>query len=236
MILILFIQPALFVCLFGGVRSTPLNDSNSEVEITHHAISYKGYRLVRIFPSNDEDVDRLHTFLENNSYEGSGIDIWSEARSKNSPVDVLVSPTKMSDAMRFLNSTHIINSTILIDDVGDDIERKRAPEQRAKMKIHPKYSAMTPVQFFQDFQRLNDIHSFMDNLAQRYPDLLTVESIGKTFENREMRIFKISSKTDNEKNEKQHEKEETPSSKQTKRKPKFFLDAGIHAREWVAPR
>ena len=234
MTLILFIQSALFVCLFGGVRSTHLNDSNSEVEITHHPISYKGYRLVRIFPSNDEDIERLHTFLENNSYEGSGIDIWSEARTKNSPVDVLVSPTKISDAMKFLNqSTHIINSTILIDDVGDDIERKRAPEQRAKMKVHPKYSAMTSVQFFQDFQRLGDIHAFMDNLAQRYPDLLTVESIGKTFENREMRIFKISSTTDNEKSEKQ---QEPASPKQTKRKAKFFLDAGIHAREWVAPR
>lgn len=57
----------------------------------------------------------------------------------------------------------------------------------------------------------------MAQLAKDYPNVVTVETIGKSYENRDMNLVHISSGP------------RSPS------KPIIFVDAGIHAREWIAP-
>ncbi|RCN27768.1 hypothetical protein ANCCAN_26495, partial [Ancylostoma caninum] len=56
---------------------------------------------------------------------------------------------------------------------------------------------------------------FMQLLAKQHPDLVTLLNVSKTFEGRPMYGVKISSSY--------------------RFKPAIFVDAGIHAREWVAP-
>lgn len=87
--------------------------------------------------------------------------------------------------------------------------------------------------FFSDFQRLPSIHDYMDQLARLYPQLATIESIGKTFEKRDLRIIKISSTRSTSRAQKRFRS----SRKDSKSGPKkmVFIDAGIHAREWLAP-
>lgn len=85
-------------------------------------------------------------------------------------------------------------------------------------------SVLNPNEFFNDFRRLNVIYAFMDKLVQSFPRLASTESIGQTSEGREMRMLKITSSPGMRQGQQLHQS-----------KPIFWIDAGIHAREWVAP-
>ncbi|KAF6209147.1 hypothetical protein GE061_014891 [Apolygus lucorum] len=64
------------------------------------------------------------------------------------------------------------------------------------------------------YHRLADIQNYMDYLAKTFPSVASVGSAGKTIEGRDLRYLKISSGKKNAK--------------------KFWVDGGIHAREWAA--
>lgn len=71
--------------------------------------------------------------------------------------------------------------------------------------------------FFKQFRHLDTIYSWFDMLTETYPDLLTVEWIGQTYEGRDIRALRISGhKSDNE-------------SIRT-----VVITGGIHAREWIS--
>jgi len=69
---------------------------------------------------------------------------------------------------------------------------------------------------WQKYHRLNDIYEYLYYLENAYPDLAHVINIGKTVEGRDMLVLKIGTKRYSD-------------------KPAIFLEAGIHAREWIAP-
>ncbi|RWS15234.1 carboxypeptidase B-like protein [Dinothrombium tinctorium] len=69
--------------------------------------------------------------------------------------------------------------------------------------------------FFDDFQRLDEILKFIDELEADNKGLVSTKSIGKSFEARDLKIMKISNKND------------------TEIKPIVYIDAGTHAREWI---
>ncbi|XP_069669383.1 carboxypeptidase B-like [Periplaneta americana] len=69
---------------------------------------------------------------------------------------------------------------------------------------------------FNRYYRHNEINSYLKELASNYPDLVTLQSIGKSYEGRDLTTIKISSGG-------------------TSTKPAILIDAGIHAREWIAP-
>ncbi|KAL0871311.1 hypothetical protein ABMA27_005056 [Loxostege sticticalis] len=66
-----------------------------------------------------------------------------------------------------------------------------------------------------DYHTLDVIHNFLDDLEYDYPSICTAGSIGKSLEGRDLKMIKISNS-------------ETTNSC-------VWIDAGIHAREWIAP-
>ena len=66
-------------------------------------------------------------------------------------------------------------------------------------------------------QSFFQINAYLAELAQNYPDNVTLETIGQSYQKRDMIAIRISS---------------GPSDPP---KPAVFIDAGIHAREWIAP-
>lgn len=45
---------------------------------------------------------------------------------------------------------------------------------------------------FEHYHRMDDIHGYLDYLAQTYPKLVSTEEIGTSVENRPLKIIKIS--------------------------------------------
>lgn len=63
----------------------------------------------------------------------------------------------------------------------------------------------------------DEIDEYLAKLFDDHPDTVMVTSGGKSYEGRDIKVVKISNTNFNGK------------------KPKVFIDAGIHAREWIAP-
>jgi len=70
--------------------------------------------------------------------------------------------------------------------------------------------------FFQKFQRISVINSFIRDLANRFKPLVSIERIGSSFEGRDIILMRITSNSG-------------------ANKPIFFMDGGFHSREWLSP-
>ncbi|RWS25052.1 carboxypeptidase B-like protein, partial [Leptotrombidium deliense] len=93
-----------------------------------------------------------------------------------------------------------------------DNEKREIATRRSAMRSNKKFFRNTDI--FQSFPRLEEINTFLSSLVAKNPKIASLESIGQSFENRDMKIIKIRSSAD---------------------KPIIWIDAGIHAREWAAP-
>ncbi|KAJ9581600.1 hypothetical protein L9F63_023220, partial [Diploptera punctata] len=82
-----------------------------------------------------------------------------------------------------------------------------------KPPIIPKFSRSIA---FNKYYTHDEINTYLRQLASSYPSLATVESIGKSYEGRDLLMIKISSGGSGT-------------------RPAILIDAGIHAREWIAP-
>ncbi|XP_050352822.1 carboxypeptidase B-like [Nymphalis io] len=67
-----------------------------------------------------------------------------------------------------------------------------------------------------EYHSFSAIQEYIDNLAKRQPDLVKLQNLGTSYQGRRMKLVKIS-------------------SDHNAQNPIIFVDAGIHAREWVAP-
>ncbi|XP_014858608.1 PREDICTED: carboxypeptidase O isoform X1 [Poecilia mexicana] len=69
--------------------------------------------------------------------------------------------------------------------------------------------------YFQ-YHPMEEINSWMAQMAKEYPDVVTIVDYGKSYENRTISLMRIGLKTD-------------------AKKKAIWMDCGIHAREWIAP-
>ncbi|XP_038217345.1 carboxypeptidase B-like [Zerene cesonia] len=72
------------------------------------------------------------------------------------------------------------------------------------------------VEVYNKYARLAEIDAYMERLAREYPDIVKVVTAGLSFEGRPMKYLKISTTNFEDPN-----------------KPIYFMDAAMHAREWV---
>jgi len=120
----------------------------------------------------------------------------------------MVPPSAQSTFIRTLNEEGIKHE-VMIEDVQSLINLERAQSGKGK-KVSADHD-MT----WTDYHSLEDMYSFLDYLEATY-DFVTTQSVGKSYEGRDMRLAKIC-------------KGECGS------KPAVWIDGGIHAREWISP-
>lgn len=72
--------------------------------------------------------------------------------------------------------------------------------------------------FFRDYQPLQVMHSWMSFVQSLYPEIVSIVTIGKTYEGREIKAFRIG-----QKNRNYHIPRKT-----------IFINGGSHAREWIS--
>lgn len=65
----------------------------------------------------------------------------------------------------------------------------------------------------EQYNRLEDIYQHLDELAEAFPEKVTVHEVGGTYEGRLIKAIKISTSESN---------------------PAIFIEANIHAREWIS--
>ncbi|XP_047992762.1 uncharacterized protein LOC125231359 [Leguminivora glycinivorella] len=89
-----------------------------------------------------------------------------------------------------------------------DWEKDRTSEVTKEPEITPNLD-------WQEYHRLSTIHKFLDDMQDNHPSICTTGVIGSSLENRELKVLKVSNSNVGNSS--------------------VWIDAGIHAREWIAP-
>ncbi|XP_027060036.1 carboxypeptidase A2-like [Pocillopora damicornis] len=133
------------------------------------------------------------------------VDFWTHPSHVGAAVDIRVSALQYPRLAKLLESNGII-FTILIPDVQDLLESENPPPARsARAYDYGRYNRLTPM--------VDELRS----LVSSHPNLASlVEEFGTSYEKRTIYAVKISSNPN--------------AGRKT-----FFINCGIHAREWITP-
>ncbi|XP_064645163.1 carboxypeptidase B-like [Lineus longissimus] len=169
--------------------------------------TYGGYQVFRLKPGNQKGLDLLVDWFKN---ERDGIDFWRPPKSLEDSVDIQVEPDFLDTVKKELASANI-KVKLLFGDLGKTIEKERQENSK-------QWKSGLSTFKYQAYHRLTEIQTWLDDIAATCPSNLNcdVTSIGKTYEQREMKMIRIG---------------EVGLSN----KPAIWIDCGIHAREWISP-
>uniref|UniRef100_A0A0N5AUE8 Peptidase_M14 domain-containing protein n=1 Tax=Syphacia muris TaxID=451379 RepID=A0A0N5AUE8_9BILA len=146
------------------------------------------------------------------------IDVWAEPSRFRNYADVMVAPELLPVFLSVLKGQGIRDFQVLNNDLQRNIDKQNAELQRATLlRARRDTDGLDPLQSFNlsVYHRYQQIVDHLRNLSWQYPELARVQNITKTFEGRDLVGIKI--------------------GRARSLKPAIFIDAGIHAREWIAP-
>ncbi|CAF4908178.1 unnamed protein product [Rotaria sp. Silwood1] len=135
-------------------------------------------------------------------------------------IDVRVPPEATDGFADFLTSDGVkIEYVVHIADIGAIIERQRI------LHSLPQSSSKGNDFAYDKYHTVEEIHAWVDQMVATYPEMATSFTVGKSYENRDMKGFKISSTKMATKRD----------GTKAASKKAVWWDGGIHAREWISP-
>lgn len=183
---------AVVVCIFGAHGSA----------VEGKKARYDYYRVIRVIPSNEQEL----AWLRDAAYKRHDLDFWKEPSIVGHPVDIMIPPTANDFLKVLINEgfkpeTMIRNVQKLID---------------SESTLFRQQVSLNDEDFYTHYRTFEEIDAWIDDIASTYSDLVSVESVSKSHEERIVRGLKIGK----------------PSGTT---KPAAYIQGGIHAREWVSP-
>ncbi|XP_003813529.2 carboxypeptidase A2 [Pan paniscus] len=149
--------------------------------------------------------EQIKNLLQLEAQEHLQLDFWKSPTTPGETAHVRVPFVNVQAVKVFLESQGIAYS-IMIEDVQVLLDKENEEmlfNRRRERSGNFNFGA---------YHTLEEISQEMDNLVAEHPGLVSKVNIGSSFENRPMNVLKFSTGGD---------------------KPAIWLDAGIHAREWV---
>ncbi|XP_012262450.2 carboxypeptidase B-like isoform X2 [Athalia rosae] len=205
----IFFGTVVFLGAFDLVVSVPVLPDATDavvvraVEIPEDRVTYEGAQVWRVVATNDqyEFVSYLQDTGDVSTWVGNG-----------TAVDVLVRPDVIPRVTRFLRERQV-NYDVIIPDLQQAIDQENPiPSLESMEELEGRKGHRME---WSSYHRLDDIYGYLDYLAQTFPDLCSVMSIGNSVEGRPLKVLRISNGKP--------------------RAPALWIDGGIHAREWISP-
>uniref|UniRef100_A0A8R1TLG2 Peptidase_M14 domain-containing protein n=1 Tax=Onchocerca volvulus TaxID=6282 RepID=A0A8R1TLG2_ONCVO len=174
------------------------------------------YSVLRIIPENDEQLEFLSTLYLT---DDEMVDFWKPPTRINETVDIMVNPG-IKDELNHLLEMKSISYHIEVDDFEKYLQSKQEMLPWRNKSFHKERrlwddNTKNSNIFLGKYHSFDDIISWLKNLEKQNPDIVTVISIGTTYEGRKIYGVKLGTKNFNS-------------------KPVVWIDAGIHAREWAS--
>lgn len=161
---------------------------------------YDDHTLVRLIPEQDYQVQAAVKFLD----PLEKVEVLKNCRGLNDSLDLLVPPDRIAYVQDYAQDNDLaleVKKTLY----GRHLEFERAPRRRV-LNGYNVYG----------YNSFGNIQDYIEKVAKRHPDIVTLQTMGNSFQGRRMKLVKISADPD-------------------AGNPIILIDAGIHAREWVAP-
>ncbi|XP_055687457.1 carboxypeptidase B-like [Lutzomyia longipalpis] len=167
--------------------------------------SYENYKVYQVTPDKEEDLAVLIPWTEKDN-----VDFWDTTAQPR----VMVSPSEQKNFEDFLQK-HNLPYSVTIENVQTTIDQEREEKKAywAAREVSPRHVTDD----FQHFWSYDEINSYLRRMATENPQYVTLLPLGETFEGREVLGLRITS-PGNDAN-----------------RPIIYIDATIHAREWIAP-
>ncbi|CAK1583875.1 unnamed protein product [Parnassius mnemosyne] len=180
----------------------------SSVGLTVNAYKgYENYKVYDVIPKTDVQVQILHDLKK------QGYDYWTDVFTVNSHVRVMVSPLKDEEFVQYCRNVGL-NPVISINNV-----QKLIDDQLRPSNMNVERSTTLGSFSWTRYHSLAEIHTWLDELAEMYPNVVTTVKIGESNEGRLIKGVVIDFKAG--------ERGESPLV--------AMIEGGIHSREWISP-
>uniref|UniRef100_A0A915JAT4 Peptidase M14 carboxypeptidase A domain-containing protein n=1 Tax=Romanomermis culicivorax TaxID=13658 RepID=A0A915JAT4_ROMCU len=170
--------------------------------------------LIRARPSNDEQLQFLKSMLKMPSK--FGVDFWTESLKLSFPVDIMVESGRFEEFKANFDKVGL-KYNVTMENVRKIIETQ-SKKHRIKNLIG-KFAQRDDASSGFRIDRYNSymqIVEYLKRLQDTFPDIVLTFAIGNSYENRPLQVIKIGRNTGIA-------------------KKSVWIDAGIHAREWISP-
>ncbi|XP_003699796.2 carboxypeptidase B [Megachile rotundata] len=167
--------------------------------------SLEGMQSLTISYNTPEEFLFLKNFVDT-----PGFDF---VRSTDTSVDVLVTADQVQQFKDLLDSNEF-NYTVNIENVQDVVVEEFI-QQEVERRLQSRSSFASGRLSFTYYPTYNEVNQYLNYVKNTHSDVASLINIGKSYEGRSMVVLKLSTGGKN--------------------KPAIFIDAGIHAREWIAP-
>ncbi|XP_041969206.1 carboxypeptidase B-like [Aricia agestis] len=169
---------------------------------------YIGWKSYIVQPSTLEQVKALH--LLEPTLE---LDFLSHATTSREGV-VLVKPEHQADFIAALAKLEV-EYKVHAENIKEKLDYDDFLIERRNREIRARNGRSLP---YDNYQTLEAIDAYLDEIAAKYPDTVTLVEPAKSFEGRTIKYLKIST-----------------TNFEDDSKPVIFIDGGIHSREWISP-
>ncbi|CAD5215255.1 unnamed protein product [Bursaphelenchus xylophilus] len=185
-------------------------------------LRYDNYRLYR-FKSENYFLEAIKKEFEEDghriSLDGERMPLIDILKEEGEHVLVIVSPEISGEFEDLAKRFSVTDIKVVDSDIQRQITSERNELIRNRRKQRRRRRNIRQNDYFlnlNDFHRYPKIVNYMKGLSERFPEKVQFLNISKTFEGRDLVGVKLYSSS-------------------SKSKPSIFIDAGIHAREWIAP-
>jgi carboxypeptidase A5 len=124
----------------------------------------------------------------------------------------MVSETSKDEVIQAAEKAFGLNARDVTEEVQKKIEKQNEENDKTRSYLRLFRSANSPP--LQYYATLDEIYTWMKNLAQRNPNNISLVEIGRSYENRPMYVLKINT---------------------GRNLPIVFVESTIHCREWLSP-
>uniref|UniRef100_A0AC35U7R5 Peptidase_M14 domain-containing protein n=1 Tax=Rhabditophanes sp. KR3021 TaxID=114890 RepID=A0AC35U7R5_9BILA len=162
-------------------------------------------------------LENLETeLLEENSNQLQ-LDIWSAPNKFRPYADVLVAPTFVESFKHRLFKEDYLDVKVIHKNIQKHIDKEKNDIKRRKYQSRQKRSTNSIFNNFDvyTYNSYDKISQYLHDIEKAFPTIAKVINFGKTYENKNLYGIKL--------------------GVSSLVKPAIFLDAGTHAREWIAP-
>lgn len=154
--------------LIGLLLVLAVSSANAE------KIRYDNYKVFTVYIVNESNLQVLQDFQNE-----QGVIFWEAPEFVGTKVNVAVSPEQQEKFQEIIENGNL-KYKFLIENMQAEIDKEN-PKRSGKADFD-----------WTSYHEVDEIYAWIDEIAARFPNQVTVTDIGNTFEGRKMKVVKIS--------------------------------------------